>query len=113
MDKAAYEKYDRAKKRVITIKNFHQHLLTFLLVTSILLLVRFVALPYMPGLPQDQGFQDWLTWNTILMPLLWGIVVGIHALRVFSSKWSPLRRWEERKIDEFLQKEEKKEQQNY
>ena len=113
MDKAAYQKYDRAKKRVKEIKNFHQHLRTFVIVCLLLLVVRFIVFPYLPGLPTDQGFQDWLTVNTIFMPLLWGVVVGVHALRVFGAKWKPLRRWEERKIEEFLQKEEEKEQQNY
>jgi hypothetical protein len=113
MDKAAYEKYNSAKQRVKKIKDFHQHGRTFLVISGLLLVIRFFVLPYVTGLPQDKGFQDWLTLNTILMPLLWSVVLGVHALRVFGAKWTPMRRWEERKIDEFLQKEEEKEQQNY
>ena len=82
--------YYRAKKRVEELKGFYGNLIAYCCVIPILI---FVNLTYMP---QFQWF--WFS------AAGWGFGVTMHALKVFgySSKW------EERKIQEILRKEENK-----
>ena len=113
MESETYQKYDRAKKRVKEIRSFYTHLRIFIIVNVLVYVTRFFVLPRLGVLPQDEGFIDWLNWNTYLMPILWGIGLGIHGLRVFASKFRPIKRWEERKINEILKKENENNKYNY
>jgi hypothetical protein len=61
-------------------------------------------------LPEDEGFIDWLNWNTYLLPLIWALVIAIHGIRVYRRKFKIFRGWEERKIKELIQKEEENNQ---
>jgi len=113
METEAYQKYERAKKRVKEIKSFHTHLRIFLIINILVYVARFFVLPKLGVLPEDEGFIDWLNWNTYLMPLFWGIGLAIHAFCVFGKKFKPLQKWEERKIDEILKKENESREQKY
>ena len=58
----------------------------------------------------DEGLYQWLDWNIIGTPILWGIGLGIHAFYVFglqSKRWSQLKprfivEWEERQIKKYM-----------
>jgi hypothetical protein len=113
METEAYQKYERAKKRVKEIKSFHTHLRAFLIINILVYVARFLILPKLGVLPEDEGFIDWLNWNTYLMPMFWGIGLAIHALCVFGKKFKPLQKWQERKIDEILKKENESREQKF
>ena len=113
METEEYQKYERAKKRVKKIKGFHTHLRIFLIINILIYVGRFLVLPRLGVIPEDEGFIDWLNWNTYLMPLFWGIGLGIHALCVFGKNFKPLQRWEERKIEEILKKENESRETKY
>ena len=105
MESEAYQKYDRAKKRVKEIKGFYTHVRIFIIVNILVYVIRFIVLPKIGALPADEEFVEWLNWNTYLMPLFWGVGLGIHALCVYGKKLKPFQKWEERKIEEILRKE--------
>lgn len=105
-----YQKYERAKKRVKEIKGFHNHLLAYLIVNIFLIVGRLVVLQYVDFENKDEGFQDWMAWNTYLMPILWGIGLMIHGLVVFKLKGQYFKNWEEKKIKEIMDNEEKESQ---
>lgn len=105
MEKSDYKRYVIAKKRVEAIKGFWQHLTIFAIVNLGIYIVRFVVLPQTGIVSKDEGFENWLDWNTYLMPLIWGIGISIHGLAVFGPNWKRLKRWEERKIREFMDEE--------
>lgn len=113
METEAYQKYDRAKKRVKEIKGFYTHVRTFVIINALVFVTRFFVMPKLGFIPEDPDFVNWLNWNTYLMPLLWGIGLGIHALCVYGKKFNPFQKWEERKIDEILRKENESGKQNY
>lgn len=82
--------YYRAKKRVEQLKGFYGSLISYCLVIPLLI---FINLTYMPQ------FQ-WFWFSAIG----WGFGLLMHALKVFGYSSN----WEERKIQEILNKEENK-----
>jgi len=111
MENEAYMKYDKAKKRVKEIKGFYGHIWIFVIVTILIYVTRFLILPKIGVLPKEEGFIDWLNWNTYIFPALWALGIGIHGMTVYRDKFKLFRGWEERKIKELIQKEEDKKQQ--
>ncbi len=84
-------KYQKAKKRVETLKSFYVHLGVYVTVNLFLFLINMVT---SPG-------HLWFFW-----PLMgWGIAVALHALRVFGFGSLSSADWEERKIREFMENE--------
>jgi hypothetical protein len=84
-------KYQKAKERVATLRDFYTHLSVYVLVMLGLI---FINLTTSPG-------YLWFIW-----PLMgWGIAVVAHALRVFAFGGLPGSNWEERKIREIMENE--------
>jgi hypothetical protein len=90
------DRYYQAKKRVEDIKGFYGHLASYLLVNVALLILNLVTSPK----------ELWFIWPMIG----WGIGLMFHGLRVFN--YSPFfnKEWEERKIREFMEKENQSKQ---
>ncbi len=89
MDEQA--RYDRARKRVEELREFYRHLVTYLVVNAFLFVLNKLT---SPG-------HDWFIW-----PLLgWGIGIVIHAASVFGIGRLWGEGWEERKIQEIMDKD--------
>lgn len=93
------DKYARAQKKVKEIKGFYTHLTVYLLVNLFLILAQMGLFSgnFAPGLP---------AWGYFTTPFFWGIGLGFHALHVFKDNFGFLKNWEERKMKEFMEKEE-------
>ena len=92
------QKYIRAKKKVKSIKGFYVHLMVYLLVNGFLLLSKVVS---------DGGwevFWEWQSYNTIIF---WGIGLGFHAFGVFGMDIILGKSWEDRKINEIMDKDKR------
>jgi len=88
------EKYEKAKKRVQELRRFYRNLVSFGIINVILIIVDVVT---SPG-------SLWFYWVTIF----WGIAVLLHASKVFILKGTFLgEEWEQKKIKEIMEKEEK------
>ena len=84
-------RYLEAKKRVEEIKGFYFHLIAYILVNSGLVVLNLLTSPeYL-----------WFLWAM----LGWGIGLIFHAFSVFSGLWG--KAWEERKIKEFMEEDDK------
>ena len=93
-DSEVDSKYLRARKRVENIKEFYYHLIAYCLVIPFLIFVNYKTF---------WGYQ-WF-W----FPMAgWGIGLGFHAYSVFVNKGILGPKWEERKIQEFMEEEEEK-----
>jgi hypothetical protein len=80
--------YDRARARVQALRGFYLHAITYVLVNLMLIVINLVSSP-----------DDlWFYWVTIG----WGIGLAIHAFVVFGSNRPFGPEWEERKIQEEL-----------
>ena len=86
-------KHQRAKKRVEALRGFYVHFSVYVLVNLFLFLLNIITSP---------------AYLWFFLPLLgWGIGVIAHALSVFGSGRLFGAGWEEKKIREIVEKEEK------
>ena len=81
-------KYEQAKGRVKEVRGFYIHLAVYVLVNTFLFLLDITMSPDVL----------WFYW-----PLLgWGIAIVVHAVSVFGfGPWLG-QEWEEKKIDEYM-----------
>ena len=88
------ERYYQAQKRVKEIREFYEHLTVFLICNPIVMVVNLMTSP---------GYL-WFLWCVFG----WGFAILMHGLKVF--RVSPVfnKDWEERKIREILEKENKR-----
>jgi hypothetical protein len=86
-------KYQRAQKRVEALKGFYIHLGVYLIVNLFLFLLNIITSP-------DNLWFYWVL-------LGWGIAVVAHAFSVFGSGRLLGADWEEKKIKEIMEDEDK------
>jgi len=88
------ERYQRAQKRVEEIKGFYGNLTAYIVVNLALMAINLVTSPD----------HIWFYW-----PMLgWGIGVVFHGLRVFNYMPFLGKDWEERKMKEYMEQEERR-----
>ena len=86
------ERFFKAQKRVEEIKGFYGNLIAYIVVNIGLLVLNLMTSPN----------HLWFYW-----PLLWwGIGVFFHGMKVFNFMPFFSKDWEEKKIKEFMEKEE-------
>jgi len=91
------ERYDLAYKRVKRIKGFYVHALVYVLVNLFIIASNFDNNWF------DRGVV--FRWETFSTALFWGIGLLAHGLSVFGRNLFFGQNWEERKIQEFMEKE--------
>jgi hypothetical protein len=93
-------KYFKAKRRVAEIKKFYSSLMFYIIFISML-----AALNYYT----NQWEYPWFLWAAFG----WGIGIFFHAIKTF--QWMPFvgKDWEERKMKQFMEEEEKHNQNNW
>jgi len=93
------DKFKKAKKRVDDMKGFYIHFSIYCMVNFVLFLF---AIDVFNGL-EKVHFPHWGYFTT---PFFWGIGLFFHGLHVFGRNVSFLKKWEDRKIRDFMNKEE-------
>ena len=90
----AYRKsaYKRAEKKTQAIKGFYNHLAAFILFTPFTIFINYMT------------YWDYKWFWYSIIP--WGIAVLIHGCIVFVNGSFFGSRWEQRKIEQFMQEEE-------
>lgn len=89
-------RYRRAKQRVVAVRSFYVHGLTYLGVNLFLFLLNLLT--------RGPDGPWWFYW-----PLLgWGVGVASHAFSVFGAHGIFGPDWEERKIREYIDREKKR-----
>jgi hypothetical protein len=89
--------YDIAYKKVKRIKGFYVHALVYVLVNAFIIISSFNR-----NLFNHEGFLNWETFSTALF---WGIGLMAHGLSVFGKNILFGTNWEQKKIQEFMDKE--------
>jgi len=87
-------KYQQALERVQEEKNFYNHLIVYVVVISLIWILNYVTTPG----------NYWAIWATIG----WGIGLFFHGLGVFGKNIFFGKSWEERRVREILDKDEKR-----
>lgn len=99
--------FERAKKRVDDIKGFYGHLAAYCIVNLIVMFSRgkFLNLHANNSSLDNVEFLNWIDWNTYGTPIIWGVFLAIHAMNTFGKNPFLGRRWEERQIKKYMEKE--------
>lgn len=90
-------RYNMAYKRMKRIKGFYIHLLIYVLINGYNLTSIFNNSSINEGV-----FLRWETWSTLVF---WGIGLAAHGLSVFGGDLFFGANWEEKKIQEFIDKD--------
>ena len=98
--------YERAKKQVNCIKGFYNHLIIYLIMNLMIILIRLEIIPIMYIDSTETNFQSWLDWNTYGIAIFWGMGVLIHAIWVFRYQFTFFSYWEDKKIQDFIKKDD-------
>jgi hypothetical protein len=91
------DRYNLAYKRVKKIKGFYVHALVFVLVNAFIIISSYNRSLF--------GNEVFLRWETFSTAFLWGIGLLVHGLSVFGRNIFFGQNWEERKIQEFMDKD--------
>ncbi|MDI1305532.1 MAG: 2TM domain-containing protein [bacterium] len=91
------ERYNLAYKRVKRIKGFYVHLLVYIGVNAFLIIGN-----NNESISSNHLFWSWETFSTALF---WGIGLIAHGLSVFGRNIFFGANWEEKKIQELMEKE--------
>lgn len=97
-------KYERAKIKVASIKGFYNHAIVFAIITIILFFLRhkFVFILVSKDALGNPDFLNWINWNVYGTTIVWGIILAIHGIIVFSNISWYMKKWEERQIQKFI-----------
>lgn len=88
------ERYARARRRVEEIRGFYEHLTVYIAVNLLLFGINMFFSPN----------SLWFYWVTFF----WGIAVVLHGISVYVEGRIFGRAWEERKIREIMEREERR-----
>ena len=89
-------KYKQALKRVKRIKGFYIHLMVYIVVNSGILVATYMSREH------NENFWIWESFNTLFF---WGIGLAAHGMSVFMPGLIIGKNWEERKINQLMEKE--------
>lgn len=92
------QKYLRAKKRTDMIRKFYKHLAVYVIVNTIISFYK--VRDYMRD--GDSFEEAFLQLDTFIVWLVWGVFVILQAVRTFKSNVILGADWEEKKIREYM-----------
>lgn len=98
------DRYYFAKKRVKKIKGFYVHLFVYVAVNLFLVLLNSRNL---------HVGETYFKFENFYTAIFWGIGLLAHALSVFGLHFLFGSQWEDRKMKEFMQKEDQKRHQRW
>lgn len=106
MKPTEYTKFESAKKRVTAIQKFYNHVLIYVLVNCAVVVGWYLSMPDIGVLDYETAhFQRWVFWNIILFPTIWAVVLIVHGMSAY-GKFSFVKKWEARKMKEFIENDE-------
>jgi len=102
MDNLQYEKYQRAKARVESIRGFYIHLAVYMVFNTIITVFK-INRNLSNGETFNEAFFDFATFA---LWMFWGIGLVFHGLGVYSKSSKRFRDWEQRKLNQFIEEEQ-------
>ena len=106
MKKDTKNAYLRAEQRVKDIKRFYRNLFAFVIFTIVWVLFSHKIFEFMFARinvnTNDMNFKNWMDINLWLTPAVWGLILLIYGLYVFTNKFNFLKKWEKEKIEEYM-----------
>jgi len=98
-------RYNRAKKRVEKIKSFYWHFASYLIVNIFMSCGKIIS-----DLDERKTFiEAFFDFGTFSLWFFWGIGIFFHAFELFGKQLIFGEKWKQRKIQEFMKKEQQQE----
>ncbi|OUS01992.1 hypothetical protein A9Q86_04895 [Flavobacteriales bacterium 33_180_T64] len=97
-DKTDDKRYLKAKGRVRKLKGFYIHLCGYIIGVSLLVFNLIII--------EEGEYKIPITWLIWTLIIAWGIILTIHAWVTFKGQFLFTKRWEERKIQKYLDEKE-------
>lgn len=88
-------RYQQAKKQVERLRGFYGHLFSYVMVNILIAYFNYTNLK-----PGESYFQ----FKNFFTATFWGIGLLAHAIVVFMPRFDWMKKWEERKIKELMDK---------
>ena len=88
------------KKQVKKIHTFYKHLANYVIINGFLSAI-FIAIDVKDG---DTFIEALVNYHNYKIWFYWGIVIVYQAFITFGEKWFFSKDWEERKLNEYLNK---------
>jgi hypothetical protein len=89
-------RYQEALKRVRKIKGFYTHLIVYLVINVMIIIINIQSL--------EKG-ESYFQLRNFTTAFFWGIGLLAHTLSTFMPNWIFGQNWEEKKIQELIEKE--------
>lgn len=107
LDEQYLEKLERAKKRVKELKDFYGHVRGYIIINLGMILAVKWMLNYLTDENDEvaRGILQWMDYNALLTPVLWGVGLLIHGIVVYRHKFNFLKKWEERQIKKIIEED--------
>ena len=87
------QRYIEAKNKVKKLRIFYIHLFGYIILVVLLCYNLWIV---------EGPYKEFFTWfNTIIM-IAWTVFIGLHALNVFKGKTFFSKKWEHKKVQEFI-----------
>lgn len=96
LEKNTKEDYLKAKKKVYHIKIFYIHLVGYLILVALLLYNLYIM---------EGPHKDFFFWFDIIILVSWTAFIIIHGWHVYKGRIVFKKKWEDRKMREYLDKE--------
>ncbi|WP_280935501.1 2TM domain-containing protein [Aquimarina sp. 2201CG14-23] len=99
--------YKQARKRVIEERSFYSHATVYVIMNIVIFLFKIKVGDYV----DNEEYNNYIFWNLISTPVLWGLGLLGHGLWTFREKNGLgklfnksifSKKWEQRKIKEFM-----------
>lgn len=92
-------KYLRAKKRVDTLKGYYSHLVVFIVVNTVLSIIKIID-----NVDDGDTLNEAIfNFDTFQLWFWWGIGLAFHTYKVFGAGLLFMNKdWEDKKIKEFM-----------
>lgn len=88
--------YQRARRQVERLRGFYGHVFAYIAVNALI-----VVYNYMHLKPGESYFQ----FKNFFTATFWGIGLAAHAVTVFLPQVNFIRKWEDKKIKELMDKQ--------
>ncbi|WP_454047870.1 2TM domain-containing protein [Chryseobacterium sp. Marseille-Q8038] len=88
--------YQRARRQVERLRGFYGHLFAYIAVNAMIVIYNYTNLK-----PGESYFQ----FKNFFTATFWGIGLAAHAVTVFLPRVNFIRKWEDKKIKELMDKQ--------
>ena len=80
-----YTLFEKAQRKVNAIKAFYNHLAIFVLLNTILLVLKGSIVRWFLENSADPNveFLKWIDWNILAVPIIWSVVIIFHGSYVY------------------------------